>query len=199
MSAMNNQISIIILAGGESSRMGEDKALLKIKGVSILEKICLLAKEVTSNIYIITFWPERYQSIIPSDCQLIPEVRRPLEKGSHGPLIGFAQALSYIQTEWVLLLACDLPKLTSGILQQGCQSLPNQQIMAYIPRNNNRWEPLCGFYHHSSFSSLRHYIEAGGTSFQGWLNSLTVQEWVINNPSVLFNCNTPEDFQNCSC
>ncbi len=55
MSAMNNQVSIIILTGEESFRMGEDKALLKIKGVSILEKICLLAKEVTSNIYIITF------------------------------------------------------------------------------------------------------------------------------------------------
>ena len=191
---MNIQnLSAIILAGGESSRMGEDKALLTVEGVPLLQRTCTLAKQVTPNLYVVTFWPERYISIVPKNCQLIEEQRLPNSKGSHGPLIGFAQALSYIQSEWVLLLACDLPKLTLEVLVQGAQSKPSN--MSYLPRTGDRWEPLCGFYHFSCFRSLQDYIEGGGRSFQAWLNSIPVQEWVISDRSILFNCNTPEDFQ----
>jgi len=203
---MKIELSAIILAGGESSRMGTDKALLLIEGVPMLKKLSLLAGNLTANVYIITSWPEHYQSILPQGCQLILEKKS--TPRSNGPLMGFAQAIGFIESEWVLLLACDLPRLTLEVLTEGYQSLPSkgnhlpdksQNIMAYLPRNNDRWEPLCGFYHRSCFSSVLDYLETGQRSFQGWLNSLPVQEWIISDPSVLFNCNTPEDFQNYSC
>jgi molybdopterin-guanine dinucleotide biosynthesis protein A len=193
---MKEKLSTLVLAGGESSRMGQDKALLKVEGLTMLERMCLLTKGFAEDVYVLTFWPDRYQSILPINCQLIQERRTSKICSTHGPLIGFAQALRYVKTEWVLLLACDLPKLTTDFLLQGYESLPSgQKVMAYLPRTENRWEPLCGFYHYSCLAALKQYLKDGGDSFQGWLGSIVVKEWVAPNGNFLLNCNTAEDFQ----
>ncbi len=187
-----SNVTTIILAGGKSSRMGQDKALILIEDIPLLKKIANLGKKCTSQVYIISPWIERYQSIIPPGCYLVKEIIQ-----GKGPLIGFAQALPYIDTEWVLLLSCDLPCLIEDEIEKWLISLENisQEAIALLPKNSKGWEPLCGFYRSTCLDSLRTFIKSGGQSFQGWLNQQLVEKLYISDESVLFNCNTPDDLE----
>lgn len=191
------QFSAVILAGGKSSRMGRDKALIEIQGRSLLEKICLLARQCTDEVYIITPWVEKYQKIIPENCHIIQEIISPEASNPHGPLIGFAQALTHLDTDWVLLLACDLPHLTASEIQKWSRDLETTppDAIALLPKSPQGWEPLCGFYRRSCSPSLNQYINRGGRSFQKWLENSIVKELTVSDRRLLFNCNTPADLE----
>jgi molybdopterin-guanine dinucleotide biosynthesis protein A len=159
----------------------------------MLRQVCSVAQAVLSErLYIVTAWPERYQAIVPEGCQFIQEV------AAQGPLSGFAKGLAHIQTEWVLLLACDLPKLHAATLRSWAEELKNisPAVMALVSREETRekkgWEPLCAFYRKASLDSLQQFLSQGGGSFQAWLSQLPVQELPLAK-EMLFNCNTPED------
>ncbi len=192
-----NSLSTIILAGGQSSRMGRDKALIHIDGVPLLKKICQVGLACTSKVYVLTPWPERYEEILPSGCQGIREVTTPGMTESHGPLLGFCQGLIHVDTDWVLLLACDLPQLQVSVLQDWVLELPkvDKDAIAILPRNAKGWEPLCGFYRRNSLPLAIRFINQGGRSFQKWLTKYPVEELVVKDSQVLFNCNTPEDLK----
>jgi len=66
-------ITAIILAGGESSRMGEDKALLNLGNNTLLSQTCLVANECAAQTFVVTPWIERYQNVLPPGSQLIRE------------------------------------------------------------------------------------------------------------------------------
>ncbi|QDL07255.1 molybdenum cofactor guanylyltransferase [Brasilonema octagenarum UFV-E1] len=192
-------LSSIVLAGGKSSRMGRDKALIPIQGVPLLQLVCRIAESCADTLYVVTPWQERYQRLLPSTVQFIKEVPLFGETGSeklpHGPIIGFAQALAYIQTDWVLLLACDLPKLRVEVLQEWAATLDSvegEAIAALVPQAKG-WEPLCGFYRRRCLPSLVEYINQGGRSFQEWLKQHPVQALPLPDPEMFFNCNTQED------
>ena len=183
------EIAAIVLAGGKSARMGQDKALINFKDRPLLTQICTLAQECATQVYVVTPWLEKYQDILPRNCQLIHE------EVNQGPLMGFAVGLPSIKQEWVLLLACDLPLLTTSTIKQWCQYLPTvpHSTIALLPRSNSFWEPLCGFYRRSCLPLLQEYLQQGGKSFQSWLSHHQVQELPVSDRQVLFNCNTPED------
>lgn len=187
------QLAAIVLAGGKSSRMGTDKALITVHGVPLLQKVCQVAQTVTETVYVVTPWGKRYEEIIPPDCQIIPEQQG--EKPC--PLIGFTQGLAQVQTEWVLLLACDLPNLEATEVQRWVQYLPqvSPDTLALLPKHPKGWEPLCGFYHCCSLSWLETYVNQGGRSFQRWLAQVKVAELPVSDFRQLYNCNTPADLQ----
>lgn len=181
---MNHSLSAIILAGGKSSRMGRDKALIEIDGVPLLKRTYEAAKHCTDAIYVVTSWRDRYQSIL-SGVQWIEE------SAPRSPLVAFAEAFEQISTDWALLLACDLPRLTGETLQDLTTQLGETSIV--VARSQEGWEPLCGFYHRDCLPSLRNYLASGQRSFQDWLDSETVQELNVSDRQILFNCNTPDD------
>ena len=193
---IEDKTTTIVLAGGESSRMGQDKALLTMGGTTLLSRICSIGSEVSSIVYVVTPWIEKYQSILPSGCQLVKE-ELILNGKSNTPMIGFVQALQLVKTEWVLLLPCDLPYLSSSQVKQWSQGLTTvlPSEIAFLPRSPKGWEAVCGFYRRSCLSSLESYIESGGMSFQGWLTQHLVRELIVEDTACLFNCNTPEDWQ----
>lgn len=186
------EIAAIVLAGGKSSRMGQDKALIKLGDRPWLYQICTLAQKCATQVYVVTPWVEKYQDMLPNNCQIIPEKIR-----HQGPLVGFAVGLQYVKQEWVLLLACDLPLLTAAVVQQWCTYLPtvSSKAIALLPSSSKGWEPLCGFYRLSCLPLLTTYLEGGGKSFQSWLSNHQVQELPIGDRQILFNCNTPEDLK----
>ena len=187
-------LSAIVLAGGLSTRMGQDKALLQIDGMPLLQRTCQIASNCTDRVYVVTPWVDRYQAIVSPQVQLIAEVPEPGELNSQTPLKGFLQGFTQTQTDWVLLLACDLPYLQADILQDWIQALEQPSAAIALPRNpEGWWEPLCGFYHRRCLPELQRFVEAGGRSFLRWLESQPVQELPLSDPTVLFNCNTPDD------
>jgi molybdenum cofactor guanylyltransferase len=207
------KVAAIILAGGKSSRMGRDKATIEIDGIPLLRRIYDVVAgcndgqigsiagtegKTFDGIYIVTPWIEKYRPMLPIDCNFIIE-----EDPHKGPLVGFAQGLSQIEADWILLLACDLPNLSTSFIQNSTHRLNDIPAgsMAYLAKYEGGWETLCGFYRGNCLESLQAYINGGGQSFQGWLKTKLVTEMPIlprkgsakEDPQILLNCNTPAD------
>jgi molybdopterin-guanine dinucleotide biosynthesis protein A len=193
--------------------MGQDKALIPIDGIPLLLRVCQVAQQCTDQVYVVTPWIERYQELLKSEpthppIQLIQEsplIQEPpaAPAAPHGPLIGFLQGLTQVlgqpqaKSDWVMLLACDLPNLQADTLQDWITQLPqvSDETIALLPRNlEGWWEPLCGFYRVDCRSSLEAFVQAGGRSFQHWLAAQRVQV-LSADPQMLLNCNTPEDLR----
>jgi molybdenum cofactor guanylyltransferase len=188
----NDRVTAVILAGGKSSRMGMDKALLPWQGVPMLQRVYTVAQDCCARVEILTPWPDRY-------CELLPNAIFQVEqKPGFGPLVALAQSLGQIESSWLLLLACDLPQLDSVILQDWIEQLPAaDNAMACVPYRTDRWEPLCGFYHVNALSSLQTFIADGGRSFQRWLNQIPALPLGVDDAiaAMLWNCNTPTDWR----
>ncbi len=177
--------------------MGRDKALIPIDGVPLIRRVCQVALNCASPVYVVTPWIEKYQEILQGsgEITLIREVPCPETGKPQGPLVGFAQGLAQIKTDWVLLLACDLPHLRVEVLQEWATKLENlpPETLALLPRHPKGWEPLCGFYRSRCLPLLNEFIQQRGRSFQQWLAQHPVEELPLPDPQMLFNCNTPAD------
>ncbi|MGJ3244697.1 MAG: molybdenum cofactor guanylyltransferase [Elainellaceae cyanobacterium] len=187
----------IILAGGRSSRIGHDKAQLLIDGIPLLRRVFDSAAQCCTTVYVVTPWADRYREILPPDCHFVHETSRSDSSMSQGPLIGFIEGLAHVETEWTLLLACDLPRLQAEVFQSWVSELDavDDSIVALLPRHSKGWEPLCGFYRQRCLPELQAYREAGGRSFQRWLLGQTVQTLHVPDTRMLLNCNTLHDLE----
>ncbi|MDY6782771.1 MAG: molybdenum cofactor guanylyltransferase [Cyanobacteriota bacterium] len=193
------KIAALVLAGGYSSRMGRDKALVLWEGVPLLERVCEVAARCCPQVYVFAprqrnyqeRWGERYSFLHESN-------------PGQGPLVALSEALTQLQVEdsaiaWILLLACDLPQLDAQFLQRWSAQLSqlSPATLAFVPRRNDRWEPLCGFYRTAVLYNLKEFTQQGGRSFQHWLSQLPVE--VIptgeRERKMFLNCNQPEDFR----
>ena len=186
-------VTPIVLAGGQSKRMGRDKALLALDGVPLLTRTCNSALAVSNVVYVVS--SRDYVGVIPKGCDRIDD------RVFNGPLYAFAEALNQIgdklQTNWILLLSCDLPYLDSETINQWILQLDQvpDDAIAYLAKNPRGFsEVLCGFYRIECKSSLIEYINQGGRSFQQWLRSQTVEELIWSNQKIFFNCNTPDEW-----
>jgi molybdenum cofactor guanylyltransferase len=185
--------------------MGQDKAMIEIDDMPMIRRIyeaiascrspdCVIAtglKPSDQQIFVVTPWPQRYQPILPIDCHFITD-----QQPDRGPLIAFAQAIAIIPSPWVFLVACDLPYLSTPLLQSWIDQLPSisSASIAYLPRHQSKgWEPLCGFYRQTCDRSVAAYVKSGGRSFQRWLLQHQVTELIVEDPMCLFNCNTQAD------
>ncbi|NEP17106.1 MAG: molybdenum cofactor guanylyltransferase [Leptolyngbya sp. SIO4C1] len=185
-------LAALILAGGQSQRMGQDKALLELAGESLLQRTCQVALSCTPQTFVVTPWPQRYQAAVPASVGWIQE-----PVAARGPLIGFAQGLRALgQPDWVLLLACDMPYLEGRVLQHWQAQLDQipPAAIAALPRSAKGWEPLCGFYRYAALASLERAIAHNICAFQRWLATETVAALAAE-PRLLTNCNTPEQWQ----
>ena len=190
-------LEAIVLAGGSSRRMGQDKALLELNDVPLLQHVCEVAAACARQTYIVTPWGDRY-----SHLQLSAKfVVEPTESGAPlGPLVGFASGLEATRSEWVLLLACDLPFLNAASLQRGAARLAqlSPDIVAMLHPHSKGWDPLCGFYRRCCLSNAQAAIAAGIRSLQSWLSEQAIAVWENADPQLFVNCNTPEDWSQVS-
>ncbi len=194
---MENYLAAVILAGGQSRRMGRDKALLPvyplssesikaINNTTLLQQTCAVAKSCAERVFVLSSVP--YD--LPLGCHWIPE-----NPPYQGPIKAFAGCLEQIESEWILLLACDLPYLDAQVLQRWIGELEqvSASSIAYLAPQTKGWECLCGFYHQRCQQSLQDFVVAGGDSFQAWLRDQDVQAIPAVEPSMFINWNSPED------
>ena len=101
------QIDGFILAGGSSSHMGRDKALLDFAGVPLIVETVRLLEARVRKVTVVGS-PERYISL---GLHAVRDQIYGRDEARRGALVGIASALAVAQTPWNLILACDLPYL----------------------------------------------------------------------------------------
>ncbi|MEB3288507.1 MAG: molybdenum cofactor guanylyltransferase [Leptolyngbya sp.] len=203
---MPPSVVALVLAGGQSRRMGTDKALLVWDGDPLLSRVCRVALSCADQVYVVTPWGDRYRSLLPSTVQLWPESTSLDPDGSRpGPLVAISSVVNTLATrppdhqpQWVLALACDMPHLAQTALPQWRYHLAqlSPSVLAYVPRPGHRWEPLCGFYRLACGASWQAYLATGQRSFQAWLNQLPPSAAAVIpdvDPNGLMNLNEPDD------
>jgi molybdopterin-guanine dinucleotide biosynthesis protein A len=191
----NFPIAALILAGGKSSRMGRDKALVTYQGKPMLQRVYQVAAECTQQVYVLTPWKERYQNILPSDCNYLTETQ-----SGKGPVNGLSEGLAQISADWILLLACDLPLLDVEIIKNWINKLSQipSSTLALVPQRSQIWEPMCAFYRKEVKTELDIFLKKGKRSFQDLLSGIEVEVLNVDEKAdlMLFNCNSPGDLAN---
>ena len=187
------QIAGFVLAGGASSRMGADKALLEIGGVPLLVRAAKLAQKAAGNATIVG-GAETYR-----DIGLVAVAD---DWPGAGPLGGIATALGASKASWNLIIACDLPYLTEAWLNYVIARAFSSEADAVMAMNTRGAEPLCAMYHKRCEPAIREELARGTRKVTDGLRAVTVEmvrpnEWkAFDSEGLLFkNMNSPADYE----
>ncbi len=143
--------SAVILAGGKSSRMGQDKAWLQIDGESLLARQIRLAREVGAGEVLISGRMDTNYSTL--GCQVLHD-----RFVDAGPLAGIECALAMTLSSLLLVLAVDMPKINAQLLRQLLSQC--SESAGVIPRVKSRIEPLAAFYPRLAGNLIGDYFSA---------------------------------------
>lgn len=140
-----------VLAGGQSRRMGRDKALLEVDGEALVERAIGKLRRLGVN---------------PRICGSRPDLARWAEVVADrfvgaGPLAGIEAALAISDSELNLFVPVDLPGLPEGFLRWLMERAETTRAVATIPRFGDRVQPLCAVYSRRLLEGLRKFLEAG--------------------------------------
>lgn len=181
-----------LFVGGESRRMGADKATLMVGGKTLWSRQLESLQGVCPDQLLISarFKPEWS----PGNIEIVLD-----EPESVGPLNGLRAALRRTETTHLLALAIDLPRMTSEHLLKLMQvSSPGCGV---VPQCGELYEPLCAIYPSSALPFVERALAEGRYSLQSLVNILVQQNsmkifHVIENEQILYsNLNSPEDLR----
>ena len=185
---MSSPIFGLVLAGGESRRMGHDKALLVRDGQSQLEHVAALLEGLVDRVYVSV---RRAQQDEPERNRFATIVDR---YDAIGPIAGILSAMDeYPEVDW-LIVACDLPNIDPGTL--ACL-LDNRSaaksFTAFRSSHDDLPEPLCAVYRSGSDAIIRRFVDSGMVCPRKILINSDTLLLEQPNPVALDNINTPDD------
>jgi molybdopterin-guanine dinucleotide biosynthesis protein A len=176
-----------VLAGGASSRMRRNKAFLTLQGKSLIEIISGAVNQAAGNVTIIGS-PQIYAHL---NVPVIPDFRP-----NAGPLAGIETALLHSSADWNLIVACDMPRLTSRTLQTLLDAaLANPDAGAILPESHSGHpEPLCAVYHRRLLPAITRALDAGIRKVTHGLPEPAVHYICMAGDPAFQNVNTPEEW-----
>ena len=130
------QLTAFVLAGGKSTRMGEDKAFLQLKGRTLLDRALDTVRALTPEVIIVG---ER--SKFSRFGTVVEDVFR-----DRGPLGGIHAALTAAATDLNLILALDMPFVERSFLKYLAREASATDALVTVPRTEAGWQPLCAVY-----------------------------------------------------
>jgi len=157
---MIEHCTAVILAGGESKRMGEDKASLTLANDSLLH-------------HAIHNLQPLFASLLVSVHRPIPQLSLPqlCDQGSaRGPIMGIATALKQVTTPWLFVLACDMPLMTASVVRMMADRRADYH--AVVPSVDGVLQPLAAFYSTECLPLMASHIALGHRSLQGVIRQL---------------------------
>jgi molybdopterin-guanine dinucleotide biosynthesis protein A len=207
--SLKEQIAGFVLAGGKSSRMGRDKALLEIGGVPLVVRTARLVESVAGTATVIAGAIANAGGGPNSDRNTNANAYRSLglrligdDWPGAGPLGGIATALHASGAGWSLVVACDLPYLTKEWLDYLRARAFASAADAVVPMNVNSAEPLCATYHKRAEQAIVSLVSSGTRKVHDGLKSIRVEaiepgEWkAFDSEGLLFkNMNSPADYE----
>lgn len=190
-----------VLAGGQSRRMGRDKAQIPWGSGTLLTHAVGVLQEIASEVLVVGT-VKSVDAAVVAIADVFPE---------HGPMAGIHAALEHSNTEWNLILAVDLPLVPPELLGFIAGRCPNASGLAVVPKVSGRLQPLCAAYHRGLLMEIERAIGNDDLSIHRLLERLStgIMEtsgdiWIIEDEElitqgfdteVLINVNTAEDLE----
>ncbi len=198
------KFSIVILAGGQSRRLGVDKALISLKDKPIIVRTIEKIYSKSEDILIVTKSEKRAKNIkqiLEEPVKVIWDDEPSFETPLIGALSGFKRALN----EHILLLGCDMPLIKPEVidLMFECYSEASSIYYAVVPQHPNGYiEPLCAIYRKEpAIKALTQCIEEKSFKLKSFIDHISTVHFLpikkIQNkdPELLtfYNVNTRDD------
>ena len=191
-SRLNDDVTAFVMAGGRSTRMGQDKATLDFGGLSLLEHAIASARAVTPRVKIVGS-ANAFASFGP----VVEDFYR-----GQGPLGGIHAALRSSHTELNLILAVDMPLLEPRLFEFLILKARQSKAMVTVPSAAGRFQTLCAVYCRAfaevTESALREGKNKIDMLFSG-IEICTIKEPELLaagfSPLLFTNLNTPEEFE----
>ncbi len=184
----------IILAGGDSKRLGRPKALLEFGDQTLIEMIIAQLSGCFEELTLITDRPELYQGL---PVKITGDILKQKEKS---PLRGIHAGLSFSDRPWQFVVACDMPFLNLDFIRHMAAYAPDYD--AVVPRVGDYYQPLHAFYSRSCIAIIEKQVKAGKNKVIDFYRHLHVKyigEEEINRfnkqQELFLNINTWEDYQ----
>jgi|GEM_PF-3663476 len=204
----------LILAGGFSRRMGSSKALLQFGRKKLIERQVSLAQNFAEQITIVSNKHdlEELTKLFLADERVQVILDHPFYTGQ-GPLAGIYTGMSkhleksHANTEWCLVLACDLINLNHTFLQCLIDyayhevNVKKSNYQAFIPLQQGQLQPLVALYSYQAIKSLKQTLDNGQKKVLEWISKIQVctideaiwESWTeCKDP--FFNMNTKEEY-----
>ncbi|MFT4754107.1 MAG: molybdopterin-guanine dinucleotide biosynthesis protein A [Salibacteraceae bacterium] len=182
-SVLNKELTVIILAGGQSARMGTDKGLLSVQGVSFIQKLVKKANSFCGQT-LISVGKHNQEAYANLNVDLVVD-----ENAKMGPIGGIVSALKRVKTPWFMLISVDSPWVSEVAMSALWQAKKGfDGVLLASPYNVH---PLVGVYHRKTFLIWETALKEGNLrvmSVIAKLNVNTVSQDVVN-------INTREDFK----
>ncbi|WP_066056987.1 molybdenum cofactor guanylyltransferase [Robertmurraya korlensis] len=184
----------IILAGGKSSRMGQNKALLTIEGATVIERIAHELTKITDQLLIVTNTFRDFEFLG------IPMVED-MQKGK-GPIAGIHAGLTATTTNANLIVACDMPFISSSLGDFLLTGLDEYQ--AVIPELGGQLHPLYGAYRKDALQVVTNALTNNQLRIRSVLEQLNVQvvteellqrKQIMIKETDMFNMNDPKEYE----
>lgn len=183
-------LKALILAGGRSSRMGEDKSLINYHGVEQIYHIKKITESLGLDTYVSCREDQRAGLDISAD-KIIADRMNDL-----GPLGGIISSFMYAPDNAWLVIACDLPFLDKG----GIEYLINnrnhaKQATAFRSTTDNWPEPLAAIWEPASYSSILNFLAIGYSCPRKVLINTRTELLELPDAKMLTNVNSPDELQ----
>ena len=179
-----------VLAGGQSTRMGADKAFVELGGHTLLERALQTVSAVASEVRILGN-REKFKAIRDVIEDEFPD---------HGPLGGIHAALRASHEDLNLILAVDMPFVEARFLEYLVQRARAGAAVATVPRIAGRWQPLCALYRRGFADVAEPALRAGKNKIDplfGQVSLQVIEEAELQEQSFALemfrNVNTPEE------
>jgi len=187
-------LTICVQAGGESRRMGQDKALMPFLGRPLIQRVVDRLSPIADEVIVTTNTPDEYRFL---DLSLFPDL-----KPGRGALGGLYTALSSATFEIVAVVACDMPFASPKLIEAASRLLVEDDADAVIPDSGGGLEPMHAVYRRETcIPAIESAIEADRWKLISWFPDVKVRtlqpdEIKSYDPSGLafWNLNTPEEF-----
>ena len=180
-------VSGFVLAGGRSSRMGRDKALMAYGDHTLIEHIARLVERACGSVVLVGC-PERYGALpYPAIEDALP---------GQGPLGGFQAALCASSAEWTLVVACDMPWITVELLESILDAARECAGDCLVPVSpDGHLQPLCALYRRRCLAAISALLGRGVRKMRDAIPQLAPVLLPMPSAEVFRNVNTPQDWK----
>lgn len=184
-------ITGVILAGGESRRMGSDKSLLPIQGARFIDHVYARMKALFDEVVIVTNSPELYSEI---NCRKVPDLYY-----AQGALAGVHSGLSHARNEQIFVVGCDMPFISARVVRHICAQADRGDLV--IPNSCGGREPLHALYDKRCLPAMERVLDAGQRRIMLFFDQVKMVEISSGELKQLDpeeksfqNINTPQDY-----